>query len=148
VGFNSEGAAIMAYKNNVISGCHESITADSFAVAKNAMEHNLWANTGGGNEVFACHTESRSEFSHSDELSSWVACMEQPETESRYEASAKLDEAGEAQSPLGEPGSGSYATGHGENLTSLCKVTPEESLCKNIRGETRPNAGAWNIGAY
>jgi hypothetical protein len=74
--------------------------------------------------------------------------MEQPETESRYVATAKLKLTGQAQAPLGEPESGSEAIAHGKNLTSLCSQTPEEALCKNISGETRPTTGTWNIGAY
>jgi hypothetical protein len=142
------------FKNNVVTSCHNLISAERFLAAPNGVEHNLWANSGGGNEVFACeHGEVESgaedkEAFRSSEFGSWVKCMEQPETESRYVSTAKLELTGQAQAPLGEPESGSEAIGHGKNLSSLCSQTPEEALCKNIDGEARPNSGPWNIGAY
>jgi hypothetical protein len=142
------------FKNNVVTSCHDLISAERFLAAPNGMEHNLWANAGSGNEVFACdHGEVETgaedkEAFRSGEIGSWVTCMQQPETESRYLSTAKLQLTGQAQAPLGEPESGSQAIGHGKNLTSLCSQTPEEALCKNIDGETRPNTGPWNIGAY
>jgi hypothetical protein len=142
------------FKNNVVTSCHDLISAERFLAASDGMEHNLWANSGGGNEVFACDhgevetgAEDKEAFLPSAFVS-WVACMEQPETESRYVATAKLKLTGQAQAPLGEPESGSEAIAHGKNLTSLCSQTPEEALCKNISGETRPTTGTWNIGAY
>jgi hypothetical protein len=141
------------FKNNVVTSCHNLISAERSLAAPNGVEHNLWANAGGGNEVFACEhgevetgSEDKEAF-HSSEFGSWVTCMEQPETESRYVSTAKL-KSGQAQAPLGEPESGSEAIGHGKNLSSLCSQTPEEALCKNINGEARPSTGAWNIGAY
>jgi hypothetical protein len=74
--------------------------------------------------------------------------MEQPETESRYVSSARLELTGQAQAPLGKPESGSAAIRHGKNLSALCSQTPAKALCKNIKGETRPSTGPWNIGAY
>ena len=142
------------FKNNVVSSCHGMISAERFLAAPDGMEHNLWANAGAGNEVFACeHGEVETSEEHKEAFSTgqfgkWVTCMEQPETESRYVSSAKLELTGEAQAPLGEPESGSEAIGQGENLSSLCSQTPEEALCKNISGEARPTTGSWNIGAY
>jgi hypothetical protein len=141
------------FKNNVVTSCHDLISAERFLAATNGMEHNLWANSGAGNEVFACdHGEvetgaEQKEAFYSGEFGSWVGCMEQPETESRYASSAKL-KSGQAQAPLGEPETGSEAIAHGKNLTSLCAQTPEEALCKNISGVARPTSGPWNIGAY
>jgi len=142
------------FKNNVVTSCRDLISAERFLAAPNGLEHNLWANAGSGNEVFACeHGEVETggedkEAFRSSELGSWVTCMQQPETESRYVSTAKLKLAGEAQAPLGEPESGSEALGHGKNLSGLCPQTPEEALCANIRGEARPSSGSWNIGAY
>jgi hypothetical protein len=142
------------FKNNVVTSCHDLMNAERFLAAPDGMEHNLWANASAGNEVFACeHGEVETSEEHKEafptsQFSKWVTCMEQPETESHYVSSAKLKLTGEAQAPLGEPESGSEAVGHGKNLSSLCPQTPEEALCKNIRGEARPDAGSWNIGAY
>ncbi len=142
------------FKNNVVTSCHNLISAERSLAAPDGVEHNLWANSGTGNEVFACeHGEVETagedkEAFRSSEFGSWVTCMEQPETESRYVSTAKLRLTGEAQAPLGEPESGSQAIGHGKNLSSLCSQTPEAALCENINGETRPSSGAWNIGAY
>jgi hypothetical protein len=143
-----------SFKNNVVTSCEDLISAERFLAAPDGVEHNLWANASGGNEVFACQhgeVESGAEDKEAfgpDGFSSWMTCMEQPETESRYVSSAKLKLTGEAQAPLGEPENGSEAVGHGEDLTSLCSQTPEEALCRNIAGEARPTTGAWNIGAY
>jgi hypothetical protein len=50
------------FKNNVVTSCHDLISAERFLAAPNGMEHNLWANSGGGNEVFACeHGEVETE---------------------------------------------------------------------------------------
>jgi hypothetical protein len=73
--------------------------------------------------------------------------METNEEQSITAGEAKLN-LKEAVAELGKPESGSDAIGHGTNLTSLCPETPEEALCKNIKGEARPGSGAWNIGAY
>jgi len=143
-----------SFKNNVVTSCSDLISAERFLAAPGGMEHNLWADSGGGNEVFVCDlgevetvAERRQAFFPS-EFGSWVTCMEQPETESRYLSTAKLELTGQAQAPLGEPESGSQAIGHGKNLSDLCSQTPKEALCKNIGGKTRPSVGAWNIGAY
>jgi hypothetical protein len=142
------------FKNNVVTSCHDLISAERFLAASNGVEHNLWANGGGGNEVFACeHGEVESggedkEVFYPSEFGGWMSCMEQPESESRYVSTAKLKSTGQAQAPLGEPESGSEAVAHGKNLSSLCSQTPEEALCENINDETRPNSGPWNIGAY
>jgi hypothetical protein len=145
--------ASRSFKNNVVSSCHDLISAERFLAAPNGIEHNLWANAG-GDEAFACEQgevesegEHRESF-HASEFASWVACMQQPETQSRYLSTAKLRLAGKAQAPLGEPESGSPALGHGKNLSSLCSQTPGKALCKNIRGVPRPSTGPWNIGAY
>jgi len=142
------------FKNNVVTSCHDLISAERFLAAPGGVEHNLWANSGGGNEVFACErgevetgAEAKEAF-YTSEFSSWVACMGQPETASRYVSSAKLELTGQARAPLGRPESGSAAIGHGRNLSALCSQTPKEALCKNIDGEPRPRSGAWNIGAY
>ncbi len=142
------------FKNNVVTSCEDMMSAERFLAAPDGMEHNLWANASKGNEVFACEHgevetgEEHKEGFYSNESRKWATCMGQPETESRYVSSAKLNLTGEAQTPLGEPQGGSRAIGHGENLSGLCSKTPKKALCKNIRGETRPTTGPWNIGAY
>ena len=153
-----EGRALVVgnrtFKNNVVTSCHNLMGAESYLAASDGMEHNLWANAGSDNEAFACErgevetgSEDKEAF-YASGLSSWATCMGQPETESRYVSTAKLELSGQAQAPLGEPESGSEAVAHGKNLSSLCAQTPEEALCKNINGEPRPTSGPWNIGAY
>jgi hypothetical protein len=142
------------FKNNVVSSCGVLMSAERFLVPSNGMEHNLWANGDGSNEVFACeHGEVETEAEQREafrtgEFGRWVTCMKQPETGSRYVSNAKLRLTGRAQAPLGKPERGSAAIGHGKNLSRLCPETPDEALCRNIRGEARPHSGAWNIGAY
>ncbi len=143
------------FKNNVVSTCGYMISAERFLAEADGMEHNLWAKASNNNEAFVCEQgeaesgpgEDREHWA-TGEFSDWVNCMEQPEAGSKYEATAKLNETGEARAPLGEPESSSYAIGHAENLSSLCAQTPEGALCENINGEARPSSGAWNIGAY
>jgi hypothetical protein len=145
------------YKNNITASCEDLISAQKELLESGAVAHNLWANASAGNEVFACHKgavgeESEKESWHATELTNWITCVAGSATESAYEAKAKIKDElaseGTAEGPEGEPEAGSYAIGHGANLTSLCKETPEESLCKNILGEARPSSGAWTIGAY
>jgi hypothetical protein len=143
-----------AFKNNVVTGCQDLISAEKFLAAPDGMEHNLWADAGDGNEAFACEhgevetsSEQREAF-HSGAFGAWARCMEQPESDSSYVRTAKLELRGQAQAPLGEPESGSRAIGQGKNLSRLCSQTPEKALCRNIRGERRAATGAWNIGAY
>jgi len=147
----------LRFKDNVIASCQNLISLQKELPESGGVAHNLWANASAGNEVFACHKgpleeESEKEGFHTGELASWITCVSGSATESVYEAAAKVkdEQAGEgsALAPEGEPNAGSYALGHGANLTSLCSETPEESLCKNIEGATRPSTGAWSIGAY
>jgi hypothetical protein len=134
------------FENNVVTRCKTLIDAEKQLFAPHGMGHNLWAGAGSANEAFVCRDPERHEYLFS-EYSQWRRCMENDERHSIIARTAKL-ELGSPLAGLGEPRPGSPALHHGANLTSLCAQTPEEALCKNIKGQARPHAGAWNIGAY
>ncbi len=134
------------FVNNVVTTCRTLIDAERQLLAKRGLGYNLWANGGGGNEAFVCRSPERHGYP-STQYGAWRACLDGNEEHAIVASDAKLDlrhEPGE----LGKPESGSKAIRHGANLTRLCSQTPEGALCKNINGEARPRAGAWNIGAY
>jgi hypothetical protein len=154
-------ATIKAFKDNVITGCRWAITAYRANVAAKAMTNNLWANKapqGSGAEPFTCVKKAAEESKYEvNSFGAWVMCMNEvtevaPETESKYETSAEVNEStAEAKSPLGKPEGSSYAKSHGANLTSACETlagAPETACKENILGEARPGSGAWTIGAY
>ncbi len=137
-------------KNNLTTSCHVLIDAQKQLLAANELGYNLWANS--GNEALKCRTEQGNAGEHGTpyslaEYSAWKACIGQGEEHSMTMGNAKVN-LEETPGEFGKPESGSEAIGHGVNLTSLCSETPEEALCKNINGEGRPTAGAWNVGAY
>jgi hypothetical protein len=134
------------FKNNIVTTCKTLIDAEKQLIAPGGMGNNLWANGGSENETFVCRNPNRHEY-FNDEYSQWRSCMENDEEDSIVAATAKLN-LEETVGHQGEPESGSEAIGHGANLSSLCSQTPEEALCKNINGESRPSSGAWDIGAY
>ncbi|HXB66315.1 MAG TPA: hypothetical protein VNV42_15715, partial [Solirubrobacteraceae bacterium] len=136
------------YENNLATTCKTLIYAEKARFETKAMAHNLWANSGNSGEAFICMNPSRSEYDLED-MSGWRSCLGGSEVEegSKSVASAKL-ELTEAKGTEGQPETGSAALGTGANLSSLCKDTPGEALCKGIDGETRSSAAAWDIGAY
>jgi hypothetical protein len=141
------------FKNNVVTTCKILMDAERQLIARNGMEHNLWANAGRTDEAFACREpealapSKRRRAYRVSEFAAWKSCMGQSERHSITAASAKLDLT-DAVGALGRPERGSAAIGHGANLTKLCSQTPDGALCKNIDGTPRPSTGAWNIGAY
>jgi hypothetical protein len=128
------------FKNNALSTCSTLIAAETARFASEGLNYNLYAN--GGSRAFQCNS---SEYAFA-EFSKWQSCTGQ-DTNAVSSSNAKLNLT-ETSGIFGKPETGSPALGVGTNLTSLCKETPEEALCKNINGESRPSTGAWNIGAY
>ncbi len=141
-GVPSSTSANVRYENNIATTCQTLINVEKAKLASGGLDYNLYANSGGTNTAFVCNGGGY----YPSEFSAYKTCTGQ-ESHSIATSTAKLNMT-ETAGVLGKPEAGSEAIGHGTNLTSLCGQTPEEALCKNINGEPRPTAGAWNIGAF
>jgi hypothetical protein len=139
---SSNTSANVQFKNNIATTCKTLIDVEKSHLASGGLNYNLYANGGSGNEAFACANNQY----YFSQFTIYQTCVG-GDAQSVAASSAKLDLT-EAVGVLGAPEAGSPALDAGANLTSLCPATPEEALCKNINGESRPASGAWNIGAY
>jgi len=141
----SDTSAEVQFTNNIATTCRTLVDAEVSHLRRGAMNHNLYANAGATNEALVCRNPDRHEFFLS-QSAAYRRCIG-GEQSSIFATSARL-EIREAVGVLGRPRAGSPALRRGANLGRLCASTPERALCRNIRGEARPTAGPWNIGAY
>ncbi len=141
----SDTSASVEYQNNIATTCKTLVDAESSHLKPGGMSHNLYANAGRSNEALVCRSPERHEY-FLFQSGAYRRCIG-GDAGSIFARSAGLDMT-EAVGVLGRPRRGSPALHHGLNLRSLCPLTPEGALCRNIRGEPRPAAGGWNIGAY
>lgn len=169
-----QSGATISFEDNLFSSCDTLVTqtgngsANIGAFSSGSPDYNTYVNGGANSFVCEATRGGSTSFYTFGQFSSWKTCLQNSGSAPAYDQHSQTFSSAQANlNGDGSLGNGSFASGAGANLTSVCNSLPSSpvnvggALCTTYSGPSagggaasttpgtaRPSTGGWDAGAY